>query len=115
MQRDAAPVSAATARQQLADPTSRLQAVADRYHHALTTAAEDRLGAERLTEIDTAADTVVHSLTRCEAYPTLRAHLAILALDGQDPTDSLIHAAAASRGLADARDIAAVLDWRLNE
>ena len=55
LQRDDAPVSAATAGQQLADPTSRLQAVAERYHHALTTAAEDRLGVERLAEIDTAA------------------------------------------------------------
>jgi DNA primase catalytic core len=114
LERDEAPVSAASARQRLADPTGRLQAVADRYHHALTTAAEDRLGAERLADIDTAAETVVDGLTRCEAYPTLRAHLALLVLDGQDPTDILIHAAAASRGLADARDIAAVLDWRLD-
>ena len=114
LQRDDAPVSAATAEQRLADPTSRLQAVADRYHHALTTAAEDRLGVERLAEIDTAADSVVQGLTRCETYPTLRAHLALLALDSHDPTGILIHAAAASRGLADARDVAAVLDWRLD-
>ena len=112
--RDAAPISATTTGRDLADPLARLQIAADRYHHALATAAEDRLGPDALAAIDTAAESYINGITRADAYPTLRAHLALLAVDGHDPADVLIHAAAGSRGLADARDVAAVLDWRLD-
>jgi DNA primase catalytic core len=112
--RDIAPISATSTRRDLANPAAQLQAAADRYHHALAAAAEDRLGVDALARIDAAAEPTWRGLTRSDAYPTLRAHLALLAVDGHDPHDILIHAVTASRGLDDARDAAAVLDWRLD-
>ena len=116
--RDGAPVSAASQARALADPATRLAAAADRYYDSLNTAAVDYLkrehGADAMSHIDTAAESALPGLTRHEAYPTLRAHLALCAVDGHDPTDMLRHALRSDRGLADARDVAAVLDWRLD-
>jgi len=112
--RDGSPVSATSQGRALADPATRLHADADRYHHALATAAEDHLGPAKLTAIDQAADTAVQGLTRCEAYPTLRAHLALLAIGGHNPGRCLARALASGPSLDDARDVAAVLDWRLD-
>jgi DNA primase catalytic core len=116
--RDGAPVSAASQARSLADPATRLAAGADRYYDSLNTAAVDYLkrehGDDAMSRIDTAAETALPGLTRHEAYPTLRAHLALCAVDGHDPVDMLRHALSSDRGLADARDVAAVLDWRLD-
>ncbi|CAN5643179.1 hypothetical protein BH10ACT8_BH10ACT8_25590 [soil metagenome] len=119
--RDGAPVSAASHARALADPATRLAAAADRYYDALTTAAVDYLtrghgtgNPDAMAMIDTAAESALPGLTRHEAYPTLRAHLALCAVDGHDPTDMLRDALRSDRGLADARDVAAVLDWRLD-
>jgi DNA primase catalytic core len=116
--RDGAPVSAASQARALADPATRLSAAADRYYDSLNTAAVDYLkrehGADAMSHIDTAAESALPGLTRHEAYPTLRAHLALCAVDGHDPTDMLRHALRSDRGLADARDVAAVLDWRID-
>ncbi len=116
--RDGEPVSAASQARSLADPATRLAAGADRYYDALNTAAVDYLtrehGVDAMDRIDTAAETALPGLTRHEAYPTLRAHLALCAVDGHDPADMLRHALSSDRGLADARDVAAVLDWRLD-
>jgi DNA primase catalytic core len=112
--RDASPMSASSQRRKLTRADLMLQATAARYHHALTVAAEDRLGADRLAHIDQAAEATIHGITRADAYPALRAHLALLALDGHDPATVLTQAVDSSRGLADARDVAAVLDWRLD-
>ena len=67
-----------------------------------------------MSGIDTAAETALPGLTRHEAYPTLRAHLALCAVDGHAPADVLRPALSSDRGLADARDVAAVLDRRLD-
>jgi DNA primase catalytic core len=116
--RDGAPVSAASQARALADPATRLVAAADRYYDSLNTAAVDYLKRERgvdaMSHIDTAAESALPGLTRHEAYPTLRAHLALCAVDGHDPADMLRHALRSDRGLDDARDVAAVLDWRLD-
>jgi len=52
-------------------------------------------------------------LTHSAAYPTLRGHLALLAVDGADPVTA-ITAAWAAREIDTAADVAAVLDWRLD-
>ncbi|MFQ1003656.1 MobF family relaxase [Modestobacter sp. SSW1-42] len=112
--RDGSQTSAASHSRALADPAARLSSSADRYSHALSTAAEDRLGSPALGAIDNAAEAAVPGLTAQDAYPVLRAHLALCAIAGQDPIDLLRRALASPRGLHDARDAAAVLDWRID-
>ncbi|WP_166503791.1 MobF family relaxase [Modestobacter italicus] len=112
--RDDAPTSATSTLRELDDPAARLRDSADRYHHALTVAAEERLGSAALAAIDTAAEAAVTGLTTQDAYPVLRAHLALCAVAGRDPADVLREALASPRGLDDARDVAAVLDWRID-
>ena len=116
--RDGAPVSAASHARSLADPATRLAAAADRYYDSVHTAAVDYLKREHgdaaISRIDSAAEAALPGLTRHDAYPTLRAHLALCAVDGHDPADLLRQALSSDRGLADAHDVAAVLDWRLD-
>ncbi|WP_198950086.1 MobF family relaxase [Kineosporia sp. A_224] len=118
--RDGAQTSATSHTRALADPAARLQAAADRYAHALATAAQTRLGPQRLADLEVAAEQVLPGLTEHEAWPTLRAHLAMHALDGRDPSDLLstlhntLNTVAARRELDSAHDPAAVLDWRLD-
>jgi DNA primase catalytic core len=111
--RDGAQTSATTAGRDLADPATRLRDAAARYHDALLVAAESHLGTDRLDALNRAAEAVLPGLTTAESWPTLRAHLALLNLDGHDTTATL-QAAVALRPLDSARDIAAVLDWRLD-
>ncbi|MCW2527434.1 MAG: dnaG3 [Pseudonocardiales bacterium] len=110
--RDAAPVSAHTQARDLTDPAQQLGKAADRYFDALTTAAVDVLGPDRMALIDTHAERIIAGITTAATYPTLRGHLALLALDGADPIVALT-AAAGNRELGSAFDVAAVLDWRL--
>jgi len=42
-----------------------------------------------MTRLDTAAEELHPGLTASPAYPTLRAHLAILGADGHDPIATL--------------------------
>lgn len=111
--RDDAQVSATTASRQAADPFSRLGAAADMYYDALGTAAETYAGPQVIAGIDEHADTVYAGLTDMVAWPILRKHLAILAVNGVDPIQALA-SAAARRELDTAGDVAAVLDWRLD-
>ena len=111
--RDGAQQSATSAARDQSDPATQLTAAAARYHDALSTAAATTLGPSRLAAIDQAAELTVPGLTGHAAYPTLRAHLALLAVAGHDPAAEL-HAAATARPLGDAHDPAAVLDWRLD-
>jgi len=118
LSRDASPTSAATAGRELADPATRLKAAADRYYDSLVTAAERILGPHALAAIHAAAEHALPGLTIASAWPTLRAHLALLALDGTPATAALAHAiggdTGSRRSFTDARDPAAVLDWRLD-
>ena len=112
LRRDSAPQSAQSVLRESVDPAIRLGPASAMYLDALGAAAEDCAGAEAIARIDSAATQVSSDLIECEAWPVLRRHLALLALEGEDPA-ALLHQAAASGGLDDARDRAAVLDWRL--
>jgi conjugative relaxase-like TrwC/TraI family protein len=115
LERDQAQQSAASTARQLADPATLLHDAAARYHDALGFAAEQVLGPDTLTALDQAADQLRPGLTAAPAYPTLRSHLALLAVDGTSPID-LLRAVAGSdaRELDTALDPAAVCDWRLH-
>ena len=112
LHRDGRQRSATTTTRELADPQQRLAHAVDAYTDALGTAAETVLGADTLARIDVAAETVHPGLTDQPAWPTLRHHLATLAIEGEDPVAAL-GTAARSRDLGNAGDVAAVLDWRL--
>jgi AAA domain/DNA primase catalytic core, N-terminal domain/Toprim-like len=113
LRRDEAQQSATSATRALRDPAALARDAAVRYHDALGFAAEQLLGADRLTALDSTAETVLPGLTGAPAYPTLRAHLALLSVDGTDPVGRL-RAAVAARELTTAADPAAVLDWRID-
>ena len=110
--RDDAPVSATTTAQEHASPTLRLGAATARYVDALHVAAEHHLGTAAVAHLETGADRIVPGVGDDPAWPTLRAHLVLLAATGDDPTTAL-QFAASSRELDSADDRAAVLDWRL--
>ncbi|SCC53605.1 MULTISPECIES: MobF family relaxase [unclassified Gordonia (in: high G+C Gram-positive bacteria)] len=119
--RDGTQQSATTAQRDAVDPFLRLSRAAAAYDHALGSAAEHTLGAKALRDLEHDADTLYSThtgtpagtLTACAAWPTLRTHLATLALGGDDPIERL-QAAITHRELATAADPAAVLDWRLD-
>jgi len=110
---DGSQQSATTTTRTLTDPTPLLHHAAAAYDDALGVAAETVLGPDVLQAIDTAAEQVRPGLTRAPAYPTLRAHLAVLTLGGADPAQ-VLSAAAGGHELGSATDPAAVLDWRLD-
>jgi DNA primase catalytic core len=114
LQNDDTSTSALSRARALADPAVRLHKSSDCYHHALTTAAEQQLGVHALGAIDTACEDAMSGLTLQDAYPVLRGHLAVCAIAGQDPVELLQQALSFPRGLQDARDAAAVLDWRID-
>ena len=105
--------SAHTTARELADPVVQLAHAAGAYADALGVAAETLAGPEVLAAIDGVAEDIRTGLTQAPAYPTLRAHLAIVSLAGSDPAAAL-HSAAQVWELASAEDVAAVLDWRLD-
>ena len=113
LSRDDSPTSATSTHRILSDPAVRIGPACDRYADALATAATQVWGADRATDLDHAAEQHLPGLTDQPAYPTLRAHLALRALDGHDPT-TLLTAAATVMELRTATDPAAVLDWRLD-
>lgn len=110
--RDGAQQSAHTITAADADPFTRLHRAAAMYTDALSTAAEQQAGIAVMTAIDTAAAALGSRVTDAQAWPVLRANLALLALAGHDPITALHHAAATPLG--NAGDPAAVLDWRLS-
>ncbi|MCP9271238.1 MobF family relaxase [Mycolicibacterium arenosum] len=110
--RDGAAVSATTEQRTAEDPFQRLGHASRMYVHAIGALAEHHLGAASMAAIDTAADTIHPNLTAAGGWPTLRLHLALLAIAGHDPIRRL-EAAAAQGDLANVADPAAVLDYRL--
>ena len=112
--RDDAARSATTLQRDQHDPAVRLADAAARYVDALQVAAEDLAGREVVEALDVAAEQIVPGLIDEPAWPTLRAHLLLLAAHGTDPVAQLA-AAAGSRELNSADDRAAVLDWRLDD
>jgi DNA primase catalytic core len=111
--RDGSQTSATSTRRAAADPVQRLRQAAARYSHTLARAAETHLGPQALTALEQHAEVAVPGLTHADAWPTLRADLALQAAAGRDPR-SVLDTAIAQRELDTAVDPAAVLDWRLD-
>jgi DNA primase catalytic core len=112
--RDDAARSATTLQGDQHDPVSRLGDAAPRYVDALQVAVEELAGREVVEALDVAAEQIVAGLIDESAWPTLRAHLLLLAAHGTDPVAQLA-AVAGRRELNSADDGAAVLDWRLDD
>ncbi len=112
LERDGSDRSATTTQREAASCATQLHDAVLRYHDALGFAAEEELGADALASVDRDAEAIWPGLTAEPAYPTLRAHLALRALDGEDPVAALLDAAG-TRELGTSNDRAAVLDWRL--
>jgi hypothetical protein len=113
--RDDTPTSATTLLRALSDPAARLFDAVQRYTDGFHVAAEQLVGPQVVQMLDSQADKIVPSLSSEPSWPTLRAHLLVLAAEtGEHP---LLHlrTAAAGRELHTAGDMAAVLDWRLPE
>jgi DNA primase catalytic core len=111
--RDGANRSATTETREITDPHRRLGHANDAYAHAVVAGAEHLLPPGEMEGITAAAENAVPGVTTAPAWDTLRGHLALLVATGQDPI-ALLTAAAAERELDTARDLAAVLDYRLD-
>ena len=113
LERDGSQHSATTTKRDHDSPATGLYDAALRYHDALEYAAMQTLGDEQLTALDAQLEALWPGLTGEPAYPTLRGHLALHALDGTDPLTLLLDADQL-RDLGSSADRAAVLDWRLS-
>ena len=109
--RDERPISASTEQRDLLSPALRLGPATARYTDALHIAAEAIADPGIVRQLAEAADRIVPGLIDAPAWPTLRAHLMLLAASGADPVAELRRAA---DGLGTVDDPAAVLDWRLD-
>jgi hypothetical protein len=112
--RDDTPRSASTMLREQDDPAARVGDSVARYSDALHMAAEDVVGTSAAPALEASANQLVPGLTDEPAWPTLRAHLLLLAVGGADPHERLL-AAYDARELISADDRAAVLDWRLDD
>jgi hypothetical protein len=112
--RDEAPVSASTVLRELNDPAARLFQAVQRYTDSLHVAAEQLVRPQTLAELDQ-ADQYIPELTTEPAWPTLRAHLLVLAVETSEHPLLHLETAAAGRDLHTAGDMAAVLYWRLQD
>ncbi|AXH95988.1 MobF family relaxase [Ornithinimicrobium avium] len=112
--RDEAPASASTLLREADDPALLLGQASARYVDALYTAAATTVGTQRLQRLDEAAEHLVPGMSDAPAWPTLRAHLTLMAAGGQNPIPVLRDAVTA-REVDTAADPAAVLDWRLDD
>ena len=110
--RDGSQQSAATTVRDLTAPQGILRDAAHRYHDAVGVAAEHVLGYQGLARLDRDLEVAVPGVTTQRAYPTLRGHLALRMLAGDDAT-VLTTTAAAAGELHTAVDTAAVIDWRI--
>ena len=111
--RDTAPTSATSLQQQLEDPRVRLGQAVARHTDSLSVAAEQVTGEIAIGALNRRVDHAIPGLPWCQAWPTLRAHLLLIAADGHDPLTELLRVASVTE-LGSAADPAAVLDWRLD-
>jgi len=114
LRRDGSLVSATTTLRDQTNPHQLLGDMAARYHDAVSAGAENLIGPVGMDKIDAHAETLLTGLTEAPAWPTLRSHLALIALDEHSPL-KLLTAAVSVGSLADARDPAAVLDARVDD
>ena len=85
LRRDGSPVSATTTLREQTNPHQLLGDLAARYHDAVTAGAENLIGATGMDKIDAHAEALLTGLTDAPAWPTLRSHLALIALDEHSP------------------------------
>jgi conjugative relaxase-like TrwC/TraI family protein len=111
--RDDTAISASTMLQEQQDPSVRLGDAVERYIDGLHVAAEHVVGQSAAQALEGFANQLVPGLADEPAWPTLRAHLLLLAADGANPHQQL-QAAVDAREIGSADDRAAVLDWRLD-
>jgi DNA primase catalytic core len=114
LRRDGSPISATTALRDQRNPHQLLGDLAARYHDAVTAGAEHLIGPVGMDKIDAHAEELLAGLTEAPAWPTLRSHLALIALEDHSPL-KVLSAAVQVGSLADARDPAAVLDARIDD
>jgi hypothetical protein len=113
--RDDTPRSASTLLREQQDPAGRLGNSVERYLDTLRmAAAEEVVGTSAAQALQASANQLMPGLADEPAWPTLRAHLLLLAVDGADPHERLL-AARDAREMGSADDRAAVLDWRLDD
>ncbi|WP_330251429.1 relaxase domain-containing protein [Nocardia sp. NBC_00565] len=113
LSRDGTQKSATTMQREAMDPLIRFGPLVDTYTDALGALAEHALGPAALEHIERSAARLLPGLTDAPAWPTLRQHLATVAVTGDDPVAALDRAIS-YRDFDDAVDVAAVLDWRLD-
>lgn len=113
--RDGTPASATTENRIAAAAETRLGLAADAYVTAIGIGARTLVGQHDLDAITGAVAAAIPGIIDASAWDTLRDHIATLALDAspEQVTETVV-AAANSRELDSARDIAAVIDWRLD-
>ena len=105
--------SVTTEQREAADPFRRLGHAADAYAHTVLVGAQTVVGPEVSARLAELADAIVPGVTDAPAWDVLHAHLVVLAADHRDATGDLA-AAAEMRELGTARDVAAVLDYRMD-
>ncbi len=110
--RDDSPVSATTLRRELARPGEPLAHAVACYLDAITYAAE-QIAEPGLKDAIDRLPSAFTMLEDAPAWPTLRAHLFVIAADGRNPLGAF-RAAVEEGPVDDARDPAAVLDHRLD-
>jgi hypothetical protein len=106
-------ISATTYARQARDPARLLGPAIAKYTDALGVAAEHHLGSEAIARLEDKADQLVLFLTSEPAWPTLKGHLVLLAAAGLDPV-AVLRDAISQGNIDDARDVAALLDWRID-
>jgi len=112
--RDASPQSATTSQREQQDPAIRLGAATARYLDALHLAAEHLASPRVIANLDGSAERLLNGLTGQQAWPTLRAHLILLAAAGDDAVAELF-TATALRDPISAGDQAAAIDSRIHD
>jgi conjugative relaxase-like TrwC/TraI family protein len=111
--RDDTQKSASTLLREQQDSAIRLRDAIERYTDGLHVAAEHVVGKSVAEALEDIANRLVPGLTDEPAWPTLRARLLLLAVEGADPDERLRDACEAGE-ISSADDRAAVLDWRLD-
>jgi len=113
LSRDASQTSATTLLADQANPKLLLGDATRIYTDGIVAAAEHHLGHAAVTSIDDHTQRLLPGICDEPAWPTLHAHLILLAAHGLDPIAQLTNAIH-DRDLTGAHDQAAVLSWRLD-
>lgn len=111
--RDGSQVSATSEQREQNDPRTWLKLAAERYSDAVLLSATRAISDERRDAITAEAERLAPGVSEAPAWETLLGNVALRDLNGRDGLEDL-RSAVAARELGSARDLAAVLDWRLD-